>query len=90
MTPVPRPDYRVGSPKECLWVEALNTNAKRYGGDGGGDAEPLQTKPIKWDGRPAAVDINIPGMSVLYFLYKPLPPGLAKSQPAEATPVANA
>jgi 1,4-alpha-glucan branching enzyme len=72
-TPVPRPHYRVGVPREGLWTEALNTNSKRYGGGGEGHLEPVKTQPIKWDGRPHALDLNLPGMSVLYFLLSPSP-----------------
>jgi 1,4-alpha-glucan branching enzyme len=79
MTPVPRPKYRVGSPKAGTWVEVLNSNAKGYGGDGAGHPAPVPTQPIKWDGRPAAVDVDLPGMSVLYFLFQPLPPEPAKA-----------
>jgi 1,4-alpha-glucan branching enzyme len=79
MTPVPRDNYRLGVPRAGLWVETLNTNAKRYGGDGAGHAESLQTIPTKWDGRPHALDLNLPGMSTIFFLFKPLP---ESSQPA--------
>jgi 1,4-alpha-glucan branching enzyme len=73
MTPVPRDNYRVGVPRPGLWVETLNTNAKPYGGDGAGHTEPLKTVPTKWDGRPHAVDLNLPGMSALFFLFRPAP-----------------
>ena len=73
MTPVPRPHYRVGVPKEGLWVEVLNTNSKRYGGSGDGHSEPVKTQAVKWDGRPNAVDLTLPGMSVMFFLFKPAP-----------------
>ncbi|TAL05837.1 MAG: 1,4-alpha-glucan branching enzyme, partial [Verrucomicrobia bacterium] len=71
LTPVQREKYRVGSPLEGEWIEALNTNAKRYGGDGAGNPEPLKTLPQKWDGRPFAVDVSLPGMAVLFFLFRP-------------------
>jgi putative CocE/NonD family hydrolase len=54
-----------------LWAEALNTNAKRYGGGGEGHLEPVKTQAVKWDGRPHAVDLTLPGMSVMFFLFKP-------------------
>ena len=73
MTPVPRLNYRVGVPHEGLWVEILNTNAKRYGGDGAGHAEPVKTSPTKWDGRSHSIDLTLPGMSTLFFLFRPLP-----------------
>ena len=73
MTPVPRDNYRVGVPRPGLWVETLNTNSKRYGGDGAGSAQPLKTIPTKWDGRPHAVDVNLAGMTTMFFLFRPLP-----------------
>ena len=74
MTPVPRPNYRVGVPHEGLWAEILNTNAKRYGGEGAGHAEPVQTSPTKCDGRLHSIDLTLPGMSTLFFLFRPLLP----------------
>jgi 1,4-alpha-glucan branching enzyme len=84
LTPVPRPQYRVGVPREGSWTEVLNSNSKRYGGSGHGHLEPVKTQPIKWDGRPQALDLNLPGMAVLYFLLSPNP-ALALA-PGEAKP----
>jgi 1,4-alpha-glucan branching enzyme len=50
----------------------LNTNSKRYGGTGEGHLEPVKTQPVKWDGRPNAVDLTLPGMSAMFFLFKPV------------------
>ncbi|MBI5388213.1 MAG: 1,4-alpha-glucan branching protein GlgB [Verrucomicrobia bacterium] len=74
MTPVPRLNYRVGVPREGCWVEALNTNSKRYGGGGEGNHEPVKSQPIRWDGRPHAVVLSLPGMTAHYFLYRPFAP----------------
>jgi 1,4-alpha-glucan branching enzyme len=68
MTPVTRPNYRVGVPREGVWKQVVNTNDKKYGGSGEGNSAEVKTNPIKWDGRPHAVDLFLPGMSVLYFL----------------------
>jgi 1,4-alpha-glucan branching enzyme len=68
MTPVTRPHYRVGVPREGRWAEVLNTDAKQYGGGGEGNAAGVEAQPIKWDGRPFAVDLFLPGMSVLFLL----------------------
>jgi 1,4-alpha-glucan branching enzyme len=74
---VPRPNYRVGVPVEGIWVEALNTNSKKYGGNGDGNLEPVKTQPIKWDGGDHAVDLFLPGITTLFFLLKP-PPAAVK------------
>jgi 1,4-alpha-glucan branching enzyme len=81
LTPVPRPGYRVGVPREGQWQEVLNTNARRYGGSGEGNPEPLRTTPVKWDGRAQALDLFLPGMSVIYFLLAKQP-DLAPLEPA--------
>jgi 1,4-alpha-glucan branching enzyme len=83
LTPVPRPQYRVGVPREGWWREAVNTNSKRYGGSGHGHLEPVRSQPIKWDGRPHSVDLSLPGMTVFYFLYSPNPPAPLAVTPAE-------
>jgi 1,4-alpha-glucan branching enzyme len=71
-TPTPRPHYRVGVPREGTWVEALNTNSGKYGGGGEGNAEGVRSEPTKWDGRPHSVDLFLPGMAVMFFLFRPL------------------
>ena len=82
LTPVPRPQYRVGVPREGSWTEVLNTNSKRYGGSGHGHLAPLTTQPIKWDGRLHSLDLSLPGMTVLYFLLSPNPAvALAQTDP---------
>ncbi len=68
LTPVPRDVYRVGVPRDGLWREVLNTNAQKYGGDGAGNPSGAQAQPIPWDGRPFAVDLHLPGMSVMFFV----------------------
>jgi 1,4-alpha-glucan branching enzyme len=70
----------VGVPRPGLWIETLNTNAKRYGGDGAGHGDPLKTTATKWDGRPHAVDVNLPGMTTMFFLFRPMPE-TAESKP---------
>jgi len=70
-TPVPRSHYRVGVPREGLWGEVLNTNSQKYGGTGEGNKQALKTNPIRWDGHEHALDLVLPGMSTLFFLFAP-------------------
>jgi len=86
MTPVPRPNHRVGVPQAGLWVEILNTNGKRYGGDGAGHAAPVKTNPTKWDDRLHSVELTLPGMSTMFFRFQSLP-AAPESPPAAAAPV---
>ena len=80
-TPVPRPAYRVGVPREGLWVEVLNTNSQKYGGTGEGNPQAVKSNPIRWDGRPHAIDLSLPGMTTLFFLLAP-PPAAPDELPA--------
>jgi len=75
LTPAQRPNYRVGVPREGFWAEVLSTNSKKYGGTGDGNVPELKTNPIRWDGRPCAIDVFLPGMTTLYFLPAHVPPG---------------
>src|SRR5436309_10194510 len=84
-TPVPRPNYRVGVPREGLWVEVLNTNSQRYGGTGEGNPQPLKTHPIRWDGQPQAIDLALPGMTTLFFLFASPTASLEELTAADAT-----
>jgi 1,4-alpha-glucan branching enzyme len=84
MTPVPRPRHRVGVPCPGLWVETLNTNAKVYGGDGEGNPEPITAEPMPWDGRAQSIGLNLPGMSVLYFLFQTSSPAPKNPKSSEA------
>ena len=84
-TPVPRPNYRVGVPREGLWVEVLNTNSQRYGGTGEGNQQPLKTNPIRWDGQPQAIDLALPGMATLFFLFDPPTASLEELTATDAT-----
>src|SRR4029079_984984 len=58
-------------PREALWVEVLNTNSQKYGGTGEGNKGALKTNPTRWDGHAHAIDLVLPGMSTLFFLFAP-------------------
>jgi len=81
MTPVTRESYRVGVPCDGVWTEVLNTDSPKYGGDGVGNPNGVKAQAIEWDGRPFAVDLVLPGMSVLYLL----PETKAEAATAETT-----
>jgi 1,4-alpha-glucan branching enzyme len=88
LTPVPRPSYRVGVPLEGTWREVLNTNLKRYGGAETSRPAEVESKPIKWDGQPHALDLSLSGMSVAFFLPETALGGLHKIdavKPAKVT-----
>jgi 1,4-alpha-glucan branching enzyme len=66
-TPVPRYRYRVGVPRGGIWREALNSDAKEYGGSGLGNAGSAEAQAIPHHGRPFSLCITLPPLSALYF-----------------------
>ncbi len=66
-TPVPRYNYRVGVPWGGIWREALNSDAKDYGGSGLGNAGSVEAEAIPQHGRPYSLSITLPPLAALYF-----------------------
>jgi 1,4-alpha-glucan branching enzyme len=66
-TPVPRYNYRVGVPWGGIWREALNSDAKEYGGSGLGNAGSVVAEAIPQHGRPFSLSITLPPLAALYF-----------------------
>ena len=66
-TPVPRSNYRVGSPRGGVWREILNTDATDYGGSGWGNLGGIEAAPIPFHGRPHSLSITLPPLAVVYL-----------------------
>jgi 1,4-alpha-glucan branching enzyme len=66
-TPVPRPDYRIGVPREGWWRELLNSDAPLYGGSGMGNMGGLETVPLPWHGRPVSLNVTLPPLGAVFF-----------------------
>lgn len=64
-TPVPRHSYRVGVPVDGFWREALNSDAKEYGGSGQGNFGGLEADPIPFHGRPYSLSLTLPPLSII-------------------------
>jgi 1,4-alpha-glucan branching enzyme len=71
LTPVPRLNYRVGVPRGGFWSEALNTDAKEYGGSGHGNLGGAEAAPVPWQGRQHSVTLTLPPLGVLYLRSQP-------------------
>ena len=68
LTPVPRLNYVVGVPRGGYWREALNSDAKEYGGSGMGNfggAERRARAPRT--AAPILLALTLPPLSVLFF-----------------------
>lgn len=66
-TPVPRTNYRVGVPRGGWWREALNSDAKCYGGSGNGNFGGVEAAPVSIHGRSHSLVLNLPPLAALFF-----------------------
>jgi len=67
-TPVPRFNYRVGAPCGGFWKEALNSDAKDYGGSGYGNLGGVEAAPIPFHGRQYSLNLTLPPLAVSFFI----------------------
>lgn len=66
-TPVPRYNYRVGTPWGGLWREVLNSDAREYGGGGQGNLGGLEADPIPHHGRSHSLNLTLPPLAIVLF-----------------------
>jgi 1,4-alpha-glucan branching enzyme len=65
LTPVPRPDYRIGVPIEGVWEVILNSDAVEFGGSGAfGDASHESAGPGS-HGRVQSLVLDLPPLAVI-------------------------
>jgi 1,4-alpha-glucan branching enzyme len=67
LTPVPRPNYRIGLPRAGRWREALNSDAEIYGGGNQGNFGGVTAQNHPCHGHPQSAEFNLPPLSVLVF-----------------------
>ena len=68
-TPVPRYNYRIGVPFDGTWEEALNSDAKEYGGSGVGNLGNVKTEAVPSHGMDYSILIVLPPLSAVVFKY---------------------
>jgi len=66
-TPVPRQNYRVGVPRGGWWKEALNSDARIYGGSGQGNLGGVEAAPVPAHGRYHSLSLILPPLGVLFL-----------------------
>jgi 1,4-alpha-glucan branching enzyme len=66
-TPVPRQNYRVGVPRSGWWKEALNSDARIYGGSGQGNLGGVEAAPVPAHGRYHSLSLILPPLGVLFL-----------------------
>jgi 1,4-alpha-glucan branching enzyme len=67
LTPVPRPGYVVGVPLPGHWREALNSDAREYGGSGMGNFGGAEARTVAAHGCAHSLVLTLPPLSVLLF-----------------------
>jgi len=68
LTPVPRPNYRIGLPRAGKWREVLNSDAEIYGGGNKGNLGGVMAGNHPCHGQPASAEYYLPPLSVVAFV----------------------
>ena len=66
-TPVPRHNYRVGTPAGGFWRELLNSDARDYGGSGQGSLGGVEATPVPAHGLPFSINLVLPPLAAVFF-----------------------
>jgi hypothetical protein len=67
LTPVPRPQYRVGLPRPGQWRELLNSDAAVYGGSNMGNSGGVMAADKPCHNQPCSAEFILPPLSILVF-----------------------
>ena len=67
LTPVPRPNYRIGLPRGGKWKEVLNSDAGVYGGSNQGNFGGITAQNHSCHGHQHSAEFNLPPLSVMIF-----------------------
>jgi 1,4-alpha-glucan branching enzyme len=70
LTPIPRPNYRVGVPFAGYWRELLNSDSREYGGSGQGNLGGVDAAPVPSHGKYHSLSITLPPLGMLVFKRK--------------------
>jgi 1,4-alpha-glucan branching enzyme len=66
-TPVPRHNYRVGSPLGGVWREIFNSDALEFGGGGVRNPERMEATPLPYHGRSHSLNVTLPPLGGVFF-----------------------
>ncbi len=69
-TPMPRRNFRIGTPAADYWEEVLNSDASLYGGSGMGNFGGVTTTPVASHGRPVSIGLTLPPLAIVLFKSK--------------------
>jgi len=68
LTPVPRPNYRIGLPRAGKWREVLNSDAGIYGGGNKGNMGGVTAGNIACHGQHHSAEFYLPSLSAVAFV----------------------
>ena len=68
LAPVSHQNYRIGLPRDGWWREALNSDAKIYGGGNSGNSGGIHADGIPWHSQPFSSEFELPPLTCLVFL----------------------
>src|SRR5215469_16243726 len=67
LTPVPRPNYRIGLPRPGKWREILNSDAGIYSGSNKGNYGEIWAHEHRWHNQECSAEVYLPPMSIVAF-----------------------
>jgi 1,4-alpha-glucan branching enzyme len=68
LSPLPREGYRLGVPRAARWLEALNTDSRRYGGSDAGNPGAIAVEEIAWHEQPCSVSLTLPPLATVWLV----------------------
>jgi len=68
LTPVPRPQYRIGVPALVEYHEVLNSDAADWAGSGHGTRERVRATEAPFHGFPQSIELTLPPLSALVLV----------------------
>ena len=70
LTPMPRPDYRIGVPLSGIWEEVLNSDDTAFYGSGKVNSSAIITDEISWQGKAYSICLTIPPLGAVVLKVK--------------------
>jgi hypothetical protein len=73
LTPIDRPDYRIGTHAEGTWTLLHNSDDLQYWGQGREVPATVKTEDTPWEHKPLSMTFVLPGLTALVYKWTPAP-----------------
>lgn len=80
LTPVDRPDYRIGTHSMGKWKLLLNSDELPYWGRGRKVPEAIPVNEVPWEQKPNSMTFVLPGLTALIYQWRPARKKKAKAE----------